>query len=84
VCAAVHRGDYVHDNPDDMAAVLRDYGNDLILPALEIYTQGAHDRRGDVQRVRRQARGRDERCARRRGRGRKLFQPKLNTGATRD
>ena len=31
---------HMHDNPDDMAAVLRDYGNEMILPALEIYTHG--------------------------------------------
>lgn len=31
---------HMHDNPDDMAAVLRDYGDEMILPALEIYTQG--------------------------------------------
>jgi AcrR family transcriptional regulator len=30
----------MHDNPDDMAAVLRDYGKEMILPALEIYTHG--------------------------------------------
>ena len=31
---------HMHDNPDDVAAVLRDYGKEMILPALEIYTQG--------------------------------------------
>jgi TetR/AcrR family transcriptional regulator, regulator of cefoperazone and chloramphenicol sensitivity len=31
---------HMHDNPDDMVAVLRDYGKEMILPALEIYTQG--------------------------------------------
>jgi hypothetical protein len=31
---------HMHDNPDDMAAVLRDYGKEMILPALEIYTHG--------------------------------------------
>jgi AcrR family transcriptional regulator len=31
---------HMHDNADDMAAVLRDYGKEMILPALEIYTQG--------------------------------------------
>ena len=31
---------HMHDNPDDMAAVLRDYGKEMILPALEIYTEG--------------------------------------------
>ena len=30
----------MHDNPTDMAAVLRDYGRDMLLPALEIYTHG--------------------------------------------
>ncbi|MDT5218232.1 MAG: TetR/AcrR family transcriptional regulator, regulator of cefoperazone and chloramphenicol, partial [Mycobacterium sp.] len=29
-----------HPNPTDMAAVLRDYGNDMILPALEVYAHG--------------------------------------------
>lgn len=31
---------HMHDNPTDMAAVLRDYSNDMILPALELYTHG--------------------------------------------
>jgi TetR/AcrR family transcriptional regulator, regulator of cefoperazone and chloramphenicol sensitivity len=31
---------HMHDTPDDMGAVLRDYGNEMILPALEIYTRG--------------------------------------------
>jgi hypothetical protein len=31
---------HMHDSPDDMAAVLRDYGKDMILPALELYTHG--------------------------------------------
>ncbi|GAB7142707.1 TetR/AcrR family transcriptional regulator [Mycobacterium riyadhense] len=31
---------HMHDNPTDMAAVLRDYAKDMILPALEIYTHG--------------------------------------------
>jgi TetR/AcrR family transcriptional regulator, regulator of cefoperazone and chloramphenicol sensitivity len=31
---------HMHDNPEDMAAVLRDYGKEMILPALEIYTEG--------------------------------------------
>ena len=31
---------HMHDNPDDIADVLRDYGKEMILPALEIYTQG--------------------------------------------
>jgi TetR/AcrR family transcriptional regulator, regulator of cefoperazone and chloramphenicol sensitivity len=31
---------HMHDKPDDMAAVLRDYGKEMILPALEIYTRG--------------------------------------------
>ncbi|MBJ7338138.1 TetR/AcrR family transcriptional regulator [Mycolicibacterium sp.] len=30
----------MHDTPGDMAAVLRDYARDMILPALELYTQG--------------------------------------------
>ncbi len=30
----------MHDNPNDLAAVLRDYGEDMILPALEVYTHG--------------------------------------------
>jgi AcrR family transcriptional regulator len=30
----------LHDNPDDLAAALRDYGEDMILPALELYTHG--------------------------------------------
>ena len=30
----------MHDNPTDMASVLRDYGRDMLLPALEIYTHG--------------------------------------------
>jgi len=30
----------MHDNPDDMAAVLRDHGKEMILLPLEIYTQG--------------------------------------------
>lgn len=30
----------VHDNPGDLRAVLRDYGEDMVLPALELYTQG--------------------------------------------
>jgi AcrR family transcriptional regulator len=30
----------MHDNPTDIRAVLRDYGEDMVLPALEIYTQG--------------------------------------------
>jgi len=30
----------MHDNPNDLAAVLRDYSEDMILPALEIYTNG--------------------------------------------
>ena len=31
---------HMHDNPDDMAAVLRDYAREMILPALEVYTHG--------------------------------------------
>jgi AcrR family transcriptional regulator len=30
----------MHDNPTDLRAVLRDYGNDMTLPALEVYTEG--------------------------------------------
>jgi TetR/AcrR family transcriptional regulator, regulator of cefoperazone and chloramphenicol sensitivity len=30
----------MHDNPADLRAVLRDYSEDMMLPALELYTQG--------------------------------------------
>lgn len=30
----------MHDNPTDLRAVLRDYARDMVLPALEIYTEG--------------------------------------------
>jgi AcrR family transcriptional regulator len=30
----------MHDNPTDLRAVLRDYGEDMVLPALEIYSEG--------------------------------------------
>ena len=30
----------LHDNPSDLRAVLRDYGEEMVLPALEVYTQG--------------------------------------------
>jgi AcrR family transcriptional regulator len=30
----------LHPTPSDMAAVLRDYAEDMIVPALELYTQG--------------------------------------------
>lgn len=30
----------MHDTPTDLRAVLRDYSRDMILPALEIYTEG--------------------------------------------
>lgn len=30
----------MHENPTDLRAVLRDYARDMILPALEIYTEG--------------------------------------------
>jgi AcrR family transcriptional regulator len=30
----------MHENPTDLRAVLRDYGNDMVLPALEVYTKG--------------------------------------------
>ena len=30
----------LHDNPSDLRAVLRDYAEEMILPALEVYTQG--------------------------------------------
>jgi AcrR family transcriptional regulator len=30
----------MHDNPNDMTAVLHDYGQEMVLPALELYTNG--------------------------------------------
>jgi AcrR family transcriptional regulator len=30
----------MHDNPTDMAAVLHDYGEEMLLPALEVMTEG--------------------------------------------
>ncbi|NTY59958.1 TetR/AcrR family transcriptional regulator [Mycolicibacterium sphagni] len=30
----------LHDNPTDLRAVLHDYANDMMLPALEVYTEG--------------------------------------------
>ena len=30
----------MHPNPSDLRAVLRDYGEEMILPALELYTEG--------------------------------------------
>lgn len=30
----------LHDNPSDVRAVLRDYAEDMVLPALELYTHG--------------------------------------------
>jgi len=30
----------MHDNPTDLRAVLRDYSEDMVLPALEVYTEG--------------------------------------------
>jgi len=30
----------LHDRPEDMRAVLHDYAQDMVLPALEVYTQG--------------------------------------------
>jgi hypothetical protein len=30
----------LHDNPRDLRAVLRDYAQDMVLPALEIYSEG--------------------------------------------
>ena len=30
----------LHDNPTDLKAVLHDYAQDMVLPALEVYTQG--------------------------------------------
>ncbi|HVQ48455.1 MAG TPA: TetR family transcriptional regulator [Mycobacterium sp.] len=30
----------LHDNPTDLRAVLRDYGEEMTLPALEVYTEG--------------------------------------------
>lgn len=31
---------HMHDNPTDLRAVLRDYSNDMVMPALEVYTRG--------------------------------------------
>ena len=30
----------MHDTPTDLRAVLRDYARDMVLPALELYTEG--------------------------------------------
>jgi TetR/AcrR family transcriptional regulator, regulator of cefoperazone and chloramphenicol sensitivity len=30
----------LHETPDDLRAVLRDYSEDMVLPALELYTEG--------------------------------------------
>ena len=30
----------MHDDPTDLRAVLHDYGEDMVLPALEVYTNG--------------------------------------------
>jgi AcrR family transcriptional regulator len=30
----------LHDNPTDMTAVLHDYGEEMVLPALDVYTNG--------------------------------------------
>jgi AcrR family transcriptional regulator len=30
----------MHENPTDLRAVLRDYARDMVLPALEVYTEG--------------------------------------------
>jgi AcrR family transcriptional regulator len=30
----------MHDNPTDLRTVLRDYGEEMVLPALELYTEG--------------------------------------------
>ena len=30
----------MHETPTDFRAVLRDYARDMVLPALEIYTEG--------------------------------------------
>lgn len=30
----------MHDNPSDIRAVLRDYGEDMVLPALEVFSNG--------------------------------------------
>ena len=30
----------LHDNPTDVRAVLRDYAAEMVLPALEVYTNG--------------------------------------------
>ena len=30
----------MHETPTDLRAVLRDYARDMVLPALELYTEG--------------------------------------------
>jgi hypothetical protein len=30
----------LHDTPNDLRAVLHDYAQDMVLPALEVYTRG--------------------------------------------
>ena len=30
----------MHENPSDIRAVLHDYAQDMVLPALEVYTHG--------------------------------------------
>jgi TetR/AcrR family transcriptional regulator, regulator of cefoperazone and chloramphenicol sensitivity len=30
----------MHDDPSDLAAVLRDYADEIMLPTLELYTEG--------------------------------------------
>lgn len=30
----------MHDNPTDLRSVLRDYSEEMVLPALELYTHG--------------------------------------------
>jgi hypothetical protein len=30
----------LHDNPTDLRAVLRDYSEDMMMPALEVFTEG--------------------------------------------
>ena len=52
---------HVHDNPDDTAAVPRDYGNKMIPAGTRDLHPRADDRRRDVQRIRRQARARNYR-----------------------
>ena len=41
----------MHENPTDLRAVLRDYGEDMMLPALEMFTERPDDRLDHVRRV---------------------------------